>query len=281
MHSNLSCLSFLIAQMDGPIRHSRYSKRAFDISLGHRNFGKATVDCGFLASKSQWGSLGGDPAGLLRMMLNFHEPADYKLASAEICLSFLVGDDGSPPSVTEHIYPDLLCGPPISQQRSRNIVLEPSVEAFGTSIGGLGVHNSVDWSKTHRWLLRGSRLPDEQNSYTRASWAWKANKLNEQNELIRAFQLAVVLAQSQPSIKIRIAIEGKLERNRWKYKFGGRDHEPQNATSLELPLRDDDLSPVIKELAEEIHRLNVAFVPGVNNTPAAGAASSETLHLAT
>ena len=127
-------------------------------------------DCGFLSSKSQWGKLGDIPAGLLRLTLNFHEPADYKLSSAETHLCFLPSDAGPPPNITEHLYPDILCGPPLSQQKSRRNDIEPTVEAMGTSVGLGGIHNSAEWSKTLRWLLRGSRLPDEHNLYTRAEW---------------------------------------------------------------------------------------------------------------
>ena len=132
--------------------------------------GKCLSDCGFLSSKSQWGTLGDTPTGLLRLTLNFHEPAEYKLSSAEVHLCFLPSDAGPPPSITEHLYPDILCGPPLSQQKSRKKDIEPTVEAMGTSVGVGGVHFCTEWSKTLRWLLRGSRLPDDQNMYTRAEW---------------------------------------------------------------------------------------------------------------
>lgn len=127
-------------------------------------------DCGFLSSKSQWGELRGSPAGLLRLTLNFHEPADFKLSSAEVHLCFLPSDAGSSPNITEHLYPDILCGPPLSQQKSRKTDVEPTVEAMGASVGVGGIHSSAEWSQTLRWLLRGSRLPDEQNLYTKAEW---------------------------------------------------------------------------------------------------------------
>lgn len=150
--------------------HSRYRGRTFDQSLGHRKFGKTTVDCAFLSSKSQWGTLQDNPAGLLRLALNFHEPANYKLSSAEAHFCFLPSEKGLSPNITEHIYPDILFGPLLSQHKSRNFDIEPTVEAMGTSVGGVGVHKTAEWSKTLRWLLKGSRLPDEQNFYTKAQW---------------------------------------------------------------------------------------------------------------
>ena len=53
---------------------------------------------------------------------------------------------------------------------SRKKDIEPTVEAMGTSMRVGGVHFSTEWSKTLRWLLRGSRLPDDENMYTRAEW---------------------------------------------------------------------------------------------------------------
>ena len=149
--------------------HGRYTDRPYDKSLGHRKIGKTTVDCGFLSSKSQWGMLEERPAGLLRLSLNFHEPADYKLSSAEVLLSFLPTKTCQP-YVTEHLYPDILCGPPLSQRKFRNRDVEPSVGAYGASVGGVGFKDTMDWEKTFRWLLRGSRLPDDDRLYTTAEW---------------------------------------------------------------------------------------------------------------
>lgn len=240
--------------------HGRYKGRSFDRSLGHRNFGKTTVDCSFLDSKSKWGKMGEDSVALLRLSLNLHEPAGYKLSSSECCLRFLPLTAGPSPSVTEYIYPDVLCGPPLAQRVSRNHNLEPTVEIMGTSIGGVGVHGSAERLKTLRWHLRGSRLPDEENIYTRASWAWQANRLNEENELVRAFQLAVVLAHSEPSIGVTLAIDGRLRRGFRKFKFGSFK-APHTATELELRPCDAELSSVIEGLAEEITRLNKCPIP--------------------
>lgn len=127
-------------------------------------------DCGFLSSKSQWGKLGDVPTGLLRLTLDFHEPAGYKLSSAEIHLCFLPSDEGYTPNRTEHLYPDIQCSPPLSQQKSRKIDVAPTVEAMGASVGVGGLHGSAEWSKTLRWLFRESHLPDDQNLYTKAEW---------------------------------------------------------------------------------------------------------------
>ncbi len=252
--------------MTGQAAHGRYKGRSFDKSLGHRNFGKTTVDCSFLASKSKWGKMGEDSVALLRLSLNLHEPAGYKLSSSEIRLHFLPLTAGPSPCVTEYVYPDVLCGPPLSQRVSRNQNFEPTVEIMGTSVGGVGVHGSAEGLKTLRWHLRGSRLPDEENVYTRASWAWHANRLNEENELVRAFQLALVLAHSEPSMGVTLAIEGRLRQGLRKFNFGFRN-APQTATSLELRPCDVELSSIIEGLAEEITRLNRCPIPRKHLAP--------------
>ena len=207
-------------------QHGLYAGRAFDRdrSLGNREFGKTTVDCCFLRSESKWGTLGeNNPAGLLRLALNFHEPANCKLSSAEVNLCFLPAEASAdpplpPPNVTKHLYPQLLGGPPLSRHTSRSNDIEPTVEAMRTSVGGVGIHNTTELSKTFRWFLQGSRLPNEQNSYTKAEWSWEANNPNEQSEIKRAFELALVLLHSGPRIDVMVSIKGRLRHltQRWR-----------------------------------------------------------------
>ena len=157
--------------MESHAAHGMYAGLSFDRSLGHRKFGKTTVDCGFLSSKSQWGTLDAKSAGLLRLKLNFHEPAEYKLASAEAHLRFLPSDGGASPEITEHLYPETIYGLPLSQQQSVNYNIEPSFQAMGIGAGGLGWHRAAQRERVHRWLLKGSRLPDKDGLYTNAEWS--------------------------------------------------------------------------------------------------------------
>lgn len=246
--------------MDNPAQHGRYTGRTFDRSIGHREFRKTTVDCGFLSKKSCWGTLEQSPAGLLRLTLNIHEPADCKLSSAEVQLCFLHSDTGPSPHVTEYLYPDILCGPPLSQHKAHSHNIEPNVQVMGTSVGGVGMHRNAEWSKTHRWLLRGSRLADQQNYYTRAEWSWEANKLNEQSELRRAFQLAIIIAHSEPRIRVTVTIKGKLRHGWRRFKFDNFKDRPE-AVHLELCREGVELESMIRTLAADITSLNMAPVP--------------------
>ena len=147
----------------------RYSERANDMSLGHQTFGQATVDCSFLARESHWGTFDQRSAGLLRLTLSFEEPDEYKLFTARVYLGFQPDRTGACPHVTHHIYPDVLCGPPISQPSSSSYSLMPSIEGGGVSIGNVGVSGSSQSLREVRWRLKASRLPDHDDNYTSAS----------------------------------------------------------------------------------------------------------------
>lgn len=127
-------------------------------------------DCNFLSRMSKWGKAGDIPTGVLRLLLNFHQPAGYKLSSAETHLCFLPSDEGLLPTITGLPYPRTLWGPPFPQQRSRRINIQPRVEVTGTSAEIGSLHNSAEWTNTLRWLLIGSSLPDDQDLYTKAEW---------------------------------------------------------------------------------------------------------------
>ncbi|PKX89105.1 purine and uridine phosphorylase [Aspergillus novofumigatus IBT 16806] len=80
-------------------------------SLGYRRLGKMKIDCSFMPS-SKWGTLGYDPsqpAWVLYLQLQFSQPADCTLKSANIELSFQklqsVGRSKLGPVLTEYFGP--------------------------------------------------------------------------------------------------------------------------------------------------------------------------------
>ena len=250
--------------MNSSISYGRYAGRRIDQSLGHRSFGRTTVDCAFLSNKSHWGTLDRESAGLLRLTLNIHEPAGYKLSSAEIHLCFSHSEAGPSPNVTEHLYPEVLCGPPLSRQKTRNRDLEPSIEALSTSVGGVGIHNTVEWSETLRWLLRGSRLPDEHHAYSKAEWSWQANKWNEQSELRRAFQLGMVITHCEPRVRVTVSIKGRLRdglRNGLRIFKLVESKKSPTAVHVEFRQKDVELDSIIQTLAADIADLNTIAIP--------------------
>ena len=107
--------------------------------------------------------------------------------------------------------------------------------------------------------------------------SWQANKLNEQSELRRAFQLALVLADSEPRINVKVAIKGKLERGWRRYTFG-YSKDPSKIVHIELCSQSVELASIIETLGADIARLNTlaisehtvlvgtAPVGGVSNT---------------
>ena len=250
--------------MGTPTSYGRYAGRSLDHSLGHQSFGKTTVDCAFLSKKSHWGTLERESAGLLRLTLNIHEPARYKLSSAEIHFCFYHSVEGPSPTVTEHLYPEILCGPALSRHKTRNRDVEPTVEALNTSVGGIGVHDTVEWSKTLRWLLRGSRLPDEHHAYSKAEWSWQANKWNEQSEIGRAFQLGMIITHCEPRVRVTVSIKGRLRDGLrhglqiFKLVESGRS---QTAVHVEFSQKDIELESIIPTLAADIANLNAVAIP--------------------
>ena len=100
--------------------------------------------------------------------------------------------------------------------------------------------------------------------------SWQANKLNEQSELRRAFQLALVLADSEPRINVKVAIKGKLERGWRRYTFG-YSKDPSKTVQIELRSQSIELASMIETLGADIARLNTLAVP--EHTVPAGTAS--------
>lgn len=84
--------------------------------------------------------------------------------------------------------------------------------------------------------------------------------MNEQSELKRAFQLALVLANSEPRINITVSIKGKLRQGWRRYKFG-YSKDPPKAVQIELSPRSIELASTIDTLAAEIARLNTLAIP--------------------
>ena len=90
--------------------------------------------------------------------------------------------------------------------------------------------------------------------------SWQANKLNEQSELRRAFQLALVLADSEPCINVEVAIKGKLERGWRRYTFG-YSKDPPKTVQIELCSQSAELASIIETLGADIARLNTLTIP--------------------
>ena len=235
-----------------------------DGSVGSQAFGKATVDCSFLCEESLLGNLAQKPAGLLRLKLTFHEPEGYKLSSADINLSFLQSSAGSSPSVTQHVYPDLLCGPLLSQQHSRDIHVEPEVNAANLgSISGLGWQSHRERTEMFRWHLKGNRLPNEEHLYTKVGWIWQANPLNEQNELNRGFHLAVVVENLDDAKVLRTQLEigGKLRQLGWR-KFRLRPPAESPTATIRLLHESKEFQQLVEDLSTRISNLNTTSIKG-------------------
>ena len=90
--------------------------------------------------------------------------------------------------------------------------------------------------------------------------SWEANRLNEQSELKRPFQLALVLTDSEPRINITVSIKGKMRQSWRRYTFG-YSRDPSKTVQVDLCPRTEELASTIGSLAAEIARLNTLTIP--------------------
>ena len=104
--------------------------------------------------------------------------------------------------------------------------------------------------------------------------SWQANKLNEQSELKRAFQLALVLADTEPRINVTVSIKGKLRQGWRRYTFG-YSKDPAKTVQVNLCPQPIELASMIENLAAEIARLNTLSVP--EHAMPAGNAQADTI----
>ena len=84
--------------------------------------------------------------------------------------------------------------------------------------------------------------------------------MNEQSELKRAFQLALVLADTEPRINVTVSIKGRLRQGWRRYTFG-YSKDPAKRVQVNLCPRPIELASMIENLAAEIARLNTLSVP--------------------
>lgn len=263
-------------------RHSKYSTRTppatpplttdaiRDRCLGQGDFGKATVNCGFLYRDSRWGNLESTPVAILRLQLNFTEPLDYKLSSADVELSFVSVDIGAEPHtipvVTKHAYPSMIHGPPITRVRNTNREVKPQVEALGVTAGGIGVVADDQLTQTAQWTLETTRKADKNELYTIVSWLWKSNPLNPYKELVAKRNVAVVIEHSRCKFQMNLKIDAQLC-NKSKHLFWLLQSRPKTRTIADFSGQGDaDLEPIVQGLEKEIHQLNSLSIPGECST---------------
>ncbi|KAB8277916.1 nucleoside phosphorylase domain-containing protein [Aspergillus minisclerotigenes] len=223
---------------------SRYSKRLFqrpvnrdqnhrDLlethsqSLGYRQLGSIKIDCSFMPD-SQWGILqkvAGAPAWLLYLQLQFSQPSDCKLASANVELTFekMAPANQEPinlsnlgPVLTEYFGPRGIAG---------NDLIEPVV------LGSTAVNAKLKASKrpgSHQdagtqWSLQAYTWPvegDNSGLHRRVEWIIKEADSQHQPLLHRGqVRVALVLQHDLDPFFITVRIEGQLHGDRGWFKF--------------------------------------------------------------
>ena len=246
-------------------------------ALGSQRIGEAEVNCGYLGKQSKWGLIDQQQQGaVLRLDMAFIEPPGHKLASADVHFHFEGDDDdtANPPAVTEHVYPKIMCGPPLTHNRTRNHAMKPEAEVSGfLAFGGLGSETSRNWEDTRRWMFQSHRAQADNTIpyYTKVRWTWEANKYNPQSELKHPMQMGVVIEHSGSPFKTKLIIHGKSAKGLRRYKITTAQptyrkfHPPVGALA--------DIASAVESLEAEIEEQNrkkvLEYEPGLNQVPQA------------
>jgi hypothetical protein len=188
--------------------------------FGKTNLGKTTIECTFLGTETKWGSLEGQPAGILCLHLNFQEHPDYNLKHTTIDIAFLGDADSKKPQVTEHVTPKIMYGLP--REITAEVIhrLTPEIGAQGFSIGGVGVEWTSNRTDNYRWRFKGDRTADDDLNLTQVQWIWEANPLEPQACELGSVYMRLIVAlegNCHQKFSVGLRIEGKL---RWKAKRG-------------------------------------------------------------
>lgn len=195
-----------------------------------QSIGKVGVDIRFLFRKSEWGTLGTveNPAGIIYMQLDFHQPSDCVLESATIQVT-LDEDDPSlrpylkddlpgsecPILITDYYGPGQIVGPSKTMSVYKSVSFEPqvSVADIGLSLG----HMSKDTSFKHesRWIFQSHTVPDDQARVRKwghriLKWEMTENDIEKypihSNKVLTAFAYE---HNGQPFL-MKVKVSGKL-----------------------------------------------------------------------
>lgn len=251
------------------IKYSINPKDLSDRSLCRSDISKVTIDCCYQLSKSKWGFLGDQPAGLMYLNLIFQQPEGCRLDSAKITLTFQEDTDpnqtgaGALSLSPEVMYfgPENLEGPKKERNVTANLQATPSVTFPGGGFGGVGGGKSTEITDSRWWKLRGNKscIPDG-DIYTQVSWQLEENKLECQASHGDQFYAGVCFLHHEAVFNLNVEISGKLRRSLENLKYNTFKDPTRNNTRIE-PMKDvavfhDSLKSEAQSLQEEMEKLN-------------------------
>ena len=280
-----------------PKRWGRHDYERFDnISssqrVGHGRIGSVAVDCRFLFTKSQWGIIGDNmnPAGIVYLDLDFHQPADTRLRSATVLITLEKDERGGwnrqkartsnahgnqsscAVKFTDNYGPKHFHGRERSMWTRREKHLTPNVNILGYGAGGIGLNTKQDSEKVSRWKFAG-HLDSSKGSvwYNRLKWHLEENELESQSLHSNLVHTAFAFEHNASEFYMTVEVSGKLvglsDRFRNKMmKFGGsngKEHETvttkfQWSNGYRCPKR---LDRIAKALSYSMEYENLYEVP--------------------
>lgn len=244
----------------------RYGKHGFErfdhcisqhagASIGQSSIGKVSVDCRFLFQKSQWGvlSTAQNPAGVVYLDLNIHQPTGCRLKNATITITLDDEDDELSditaamrhrrPVQIGNFGPRQIQGQASRIMRTKRSNFTPRFEAGGIAgFGGIGLDSEKQYVQESRWILNGQTSPDTRKKsrndwvYRVLTWELTENELDSQPTHINTIHTAFSFEHDGQPFFMRVDVAGKLESTRsdimrW-LKFSANPKNNQTATTL-------------------------------------------------
>ncbi|KAG2021788.1 hypothetical protein GB937_004334 [Aspergillus fischeri] len=241
-------------------------------SLGFRQLDRVKIDCSFMPD-SKWGFLGtepGIPAWLLYLQLQFSQPSDCKLASANIELTFekigpIYGSNLGP-ILTEYFGPRGVIGGLTEQNGVESIEQKPSIvfETTGVNLNTIGEGSSKNHPEIGKnWSLHGYTWPvdgDESGLHRRVEWIVKEAIPPHQIILHRdRIRVGLILQHDSEPFAITVRIEGRLQGSQGWFKFPPTESSPRSLRVRVSPTPNEQtpLDEIARRLDEDLTALIV------------------------
>ncbi|KAG8160913.1 hypothetical protein KVR01_009177 [Diaporthe batatas] len=260
-HTEHTQMAEILVQGPWDRKAGRYDYKRFDQgshtspSMGYQSIGKVNVGVRFLLRKSQWGTLGRaeNAAGIIYLELEFDQPPDCELESAEIQLTLDEEDEGLGPYRVESLPPsDRLVlvtdfygpGNPLAGTAKKVAIrkshkLEPSANVLGNG-GALGaLANEKVLEHESRWKFETLRVPDRSSRRQSADrclrWRMTENDIERSTRSNKVYTAFAYEHSGQPFL-MKIEISGKLRKrgDRMKAnlkKFGPRARKQEDIST--------------------------------------------------
>lgn len=250
----------------GRCDYERFDNISSSHRVGHGMIGNIAVDCRFLFTKSQWGTIGNNmnPAGIVYLDLDFDQPADTRLRSATVLVTLkeyegrerrsqtlpaavITKDNRLPCPVkfTHHYGPKHFHGRERTMRTLREKHLTPNVNILGYGAGGVGLTSKQESNKVSRWKFSG-HLDSSKGCiwYDTLKWTLEENELESQSLHSNVLHTAFAFEHNADEFYMTVEVKGKLLglsvdrlRNKMKNKmmrFGGGEGRSRDTVTTKF-----------------------------------------------